>query len=213
MFQNSLDGVLRNLVWWTVCLRNSAEKVYKWRVYKYIFCFSLVGCKVNVSWFSHSLRFFLWHLKGERNIRLVMKLTSPELDQGETPSNKVGLEKNQFLLKQFGHIITTVTWCLQRNFILVDPFKFYYLIHFPGQYTHTHTQSKETPYTTQWGRPEHQSLTFLTDAFVDSVLIVTLQLLVYCMKCLWTSRKETCTNTNFCNYNLKNTVSIWGCTD
>lgn len=58
------------------------------------FPFPLVECEVNLTRFSHSLIFFLQHLKGKRNIRLVMKLTSPELHQEETPSNKIGQENN-----------------------------------------------------------------------------------------------------------------------
>lgn len=72
------------------------------------FPFPLVGCEANLTRFSHYLHLFLWSLKGKRNVRLVMKLTSPELDQEEAPSNKIGQENNQFL-KWFGHIFNSVT--------------------------------------------------------------------------------------------------------
>lgn len=54
------------------------------------FPFPVVGCEVNLTRFALYLHFFLWLLKEKRNVRLVMKLTSRELDQDETPSNKIG---------------------------------------------------------------------------------------------------------------------------
>lgn len=80
------------------------------------------------------------------------------------------------------------------------------LVHDPFSWSiHTHTQTKETHFTTQRGWPKHKwAMLFLTDAFADSVLITTLQLLVNCINSLQTSREQAGSNINFCNYEPKN---------
>lgn len=133
---------------------------------------------------------FLCHSKEERNIRHVMKPTPPEPGhRGKLPSNKieVGKKTTSFFYSKpisfivnFGYfVVLKVMWCSWRNFVLVDTFRFYYLVHFPGQYTHTQRQNQKTLSVTWWGSPKDQRLPlFPIVSFVESVHAMTLQILL-----------------------------------